>query len=96
MCLWPLFGEVQQIQVGSAASAPVEGDCALRLFSDGVFDNGFDRCKAGAAGDQQHRLFRVFAQEEATMRTIDTQQVAFFQAVENVFGEFSTRNQADM
>jgi len=54
-----------------------------------MFDNCLDRCKAGTAGNQQHRFSGVLAHEETAVWSAQAQQVSFLHGSEDVSGELA-------
>ena len=83
----PLHRQIEHVQVGARARAPVQHHLALHADVQGVLDDALDRREAGAAGDEDDRLVAVFAQEERAERTFEAQDVALLHLAEHVVGE---------
>jgi hypothetical protein len=59
-----------------------------------VLKQPLDRCEAGAAGNQHHRVGRRFAQRELAERALDLQHLALAHATEDVLGEVAAGDEA--
>ena len=92
----PAFGECPEIQILASARSPVERHRPRDPFGERMFDDRFDRCKTGAAGDKQHRLGRLLAQEEAALRSLDTQQVTLLQRAKDLSREIAPVDAPDV
>ena len=57
-----------------------------------VFQQRFDRRKAGARGQQHHGFVAVFAQVKAAERRFYALNFFFFHGAEHMVGEFATRH----
>ena len=61
-----------------------------------MFDDGLDRRKAGATGDEHDRLVAFLAQKERAMRRFEAQDVAFLHLLEHMVGEAAAGYMPDM
>ena len=61
-----------------------------------VFDEGLDRCKACTRGQQNNGRMRVFTQEEAAVRTFNSQYVFFLHGAEHHIGKFAAWHVPDV
>ena len=61
-----------------------------------MFDDALDRRKAGAAGNKDNRLVRIFAQKKCTERPAKTQDVALLHGFKNMLGKCAAGDIADM
>src|ERR1035437_9213778 len=92
---FPLPGFVQHIQIRQLARSPIKVHWAFYADVQRVFDDRLDRGEAGAAGDEDDRLVRVFAQKKSTKRTPEAQDVALFHDLKHMMGECAARDVAD-
>ena len=61
-----------------------------------MLDDRLDRCEAGAAGDEDDRLVRLFAQKKSAERTFEAQDVALLHGFKNRLGKCAPGDVADM
>ena len=66
------------------------------MVVNGVFDQRLDWGEARTPREQDHRLDRLLAQKEAAVGPLETQDVLFFHAAEDMAGELAAGNQPDM
>ena len=78
---------VVQVQVLWAPATPVQGGRACDVLLLHVLDDGLDRGKAGARGQQHHRLVAVLAQVKAAKRTLQAQDFFFLHGAKDAIGE---------
>mmetsp|Transcript_41205 Transcript_41205/g.96295 ORF Transcript_41205/g.96295 Transcript_41205/m.96295 type:complete len:555 (-) Transcript_41205:257-1921(-) len=91
-----LGGPGVQVEVGLLAGAPVQHHRPGRADVAGSLDDGLDRRKAGAAGQQNDGLGRVLAQEEAAEGAFHAQDVLLLERVEDMVGEPAAGHVADV
>ena len=91
-----LQSPVMQIEIGLAAAAPVQPGRPGQRQMLHPLDDGLDRGKAGAAGQQHDRLVAVLAQEEAAHRAFHAQNVFFLQRAKDMVGELAAWHMAQM
>src|SRR5574343_740455 len=92
----PFLRQPVLVQVDLGLGAPKNEHRALAIFGNGMLDDGLDRCEAGAAGEQDHRLGRILAQVEAAVWAVETQDVTHLHGREHLVGELAARYVADM
>src|SRR6185295_3303436 len=92
----PFGRKIREVEIGARAYAPVEHDLAVDRMMKRVLDYRLDRCEAGAAGDEDDRLVRVFAQKEIAERPLDSQDLAALEFVEQLAAEIPAGDVPDM
>jgi len=92
----PLLRQFGHVQVLQRTRPPVQHQFAPGMFGKGVLQHALDRRKAGASGDEDHRLVGIVADEEAAEWAFQAQDVAFLQRGKHLVGEQPPRHMANM
>src|SRR5205814_3559990 len=96
MLLLPLARQVRKVQVRERTDAPIQHHRSRYVVMERVFDHGFDRREAGAAGEKYDRLVRFLAQEKRAERALEAQDFPALELHEQLIGEKTARHVPDV
>ena len=90
----PALRNVEHVEIALCAATPIQGHLSFESPLQGALAHRLDRREAGAARHHHDRLVRLLAQEKRAERAFEAQQVADFQAAEDLVGEGTSRRVA--